>query len=66
MVWGLRAQVATVANEEFRRLYAVEDVDEYASLKASIFARYRLLAEAVGAHLLAVRGPGALARVDLI
>jgi hypothetical protein len=47
-------QIATVANEEFRELYGLEDVGEYAARKSAIFSRYRLLAEMVGALLLKV------------
>lgn len=44
--------VATVANNEFRKLYEVEDdVGLYATLKDAIFARYRTLGELVGALL---------------
>ena len=40
--------VATLANEECRRLYTVKDVKLYAALKDSIYARYRMLAEMLG------------------
>ena len=40
--------VATLANEECRRMYTVKDVKLYAALKDSIYARYRMLAEMLG------------------
>lgn len=40
--------VATVANSEFKRLYGLQDVHSYATLKNAIFARYRNLAEICG------------------
>ena len=40
--------VATLANEECRRLYTVKDIKLYAALKDSIYARYRMLAEMLG------------------
>ena len=40
--------VATLANEECRRLYAVKEIELYAALKDSIYARYRMLAEMLG------------------
>lgn len=40
--------IATVANEEFRTLYVVNDVEKYASLKDGIFTRYRKIAEMWG------------------
>eukprot|EP00746_Dinoflagellata_sp_MGD_P089071 gnl/MRDRNA2_/MRDRNA2_35183_c0_seq1.p1 gnl/MRDRNA2_/MRDRNA2_35183_c0~~gnl/MRDRNA2_/MRDRNA2_35183_c0_seq1.p1 ORF type:complete len:472 (+),score=98.89 gnl/MRDRNA2_/MRDRNA2_35183_c0_seq1:56-1471(+) len=40
--------VATLANEEFRQLYYIKNVDEYASKKDAIFSRYRKAAEMVG------------------
>eukprot|EP01043_Picozoa_sp_COSAG02_P033794 COSAG02_NODE_2325_length_9132_cov_16.589752_3_plen_100_part_00 len=40
--------VATLANEECRRLYAVKEIKLYAALKDSIYARYRMLAEMLG------------------
>lgn len=43
--------VATVAAEDFRRLYTVEDVGAYAALKDAIFARQRTVAELWGALL---------------
>lgn len=43
--------VATLANEECRRLYAVKDITLYAGLKDSIYARYRMLAEMLGITL---------------
>ena len=44
--------VATVGNEEFRRLYKRVDVQEYAKLKDAIFGRYRTVAEICGMLLL--------------
>lgn len=41
--------IATAANEEFRKLYELEDVPVYANVKESIFARYRTVAEIWGA-----------------
>ena len=43
--------VATVANEDFRALYALEDAARYAALKDAVFARHRTAAELVGALL---------------
>jgi len=43
--------VATVANSEFKRLYGLQDVNSYATLKNAIFARYRNLAEICGKWL---------------
>lgn len=43
--------VATLANEECRRLYAVKDIKLYAELKDSIYARYRMLSEMLGITL---------------
>jgi len=40
--------IATVANEDFRKLYRLSDVTEYSREKAGIFKRYRTLAEMVG------------------
>ena len=43
--------VATVANEDFKALYrTIEDdkVESYATMKASIFARYRMVSEMIG------------------
>jgi len=41
--------IATMANEEFRKLYKFgDDVDLYSAFKASIFARYRTVAEIAG------------------
>eukprot|EP00933_Yihiella_yeosuensis_P022177 TRINITY_DN17462_c0_g1_i2.p1 TRINITY_DN17462_c0_g1~~TRINITY_DN17462_c0_g1_i2.p1 ORF type:complete len:232 (-),score=40.69 TRINITY_DN17462_c0_g1_i2:163-858(-) len=40
--------IATVANEDFRSLYTVEDVDRYSALKDGIFTRYRKIAEMWG------------------
>ena len=45
--------VATLANEDFRKLYTITDVDEYAAAKEAIFSRYRKVSEMVG--LLLVR-----------
>jgi hypothetical protein len=44
--------IATVANEEFRTLYTVQDVDKYSALKDGIFARYRKIAEMWGILLI--------------
>lgn len=43
--------VATVAGEDFRKLYTVEDVGPYAALKDAIFARQRTVAEMWGVLL---------------
>lgn len=43
--------IATVANEDFRELYEIKDVEEYSEQKDAIFARYRMLAEMVGVLL---------------
>lgn len=43
--------MATLANKEFARLYKVEDIGDYASLKDGIFQRYRKLAEMLGVLL---------------
>ena len=43
--------VATMANEDFKDLFQVDDVSTYAALKDSIFARYRTVAEMVGVLL---------------
>tara|TARA_B110001452_G_scaffold260658_1_gene258443 strand:+ start:702 stop:1868 length:1167 start_codon:yes stop_codon:yes gene_type:complete len=43
--------IATVASEEFKELYELEDIEEYASKKDSIFSRYRTLAEMLGVLL---------------
>jgi len=40
--------IATVANEDFRNLYRLEDIDLYAALKDGIFTRFRTIAEIVG------------------
>uniref|UniRef100_A0A7S2UUP8 Uncharacterized protein n=1 Tax=Fibrocapsa japonica TaxID=94617 RepID=A0A7S2UUP8_9STRA len=40
--------VATVANEDFRDLYAIDDVSLYAQVKDAIFSRYRTIAEMLG------------------
>lgn len=45
--------VATVANEQFAKLYAIEDVAAYARAKEAIFARYRTISEMLGAALVA-------------
>jgi len=44
-------QLATVANTEFRQLYAIDEVDSYARRKDEIFVRYRTVAEMLGALL---------------
>lgn len=43
--------IATVALQEFKALYEVEDVVEYAKRKDAIFSRYRTYAEMLGALL---------------
>jgi hypothetical protein len=43
--------MATVANEEFRALYEMDDLAGYSRLKGALFARYRTAAECVGAML---------------
>lgn len=43
--------LATLAVEEFRELYEVEDVAPYAEIKQAIFARYRTAAEVLGVLL---------------
>eukprot|EP00441_Pelagodinium_beii_P001170 CAMPEP_0197700422 /NCGR_PEP_ID=MMETSP1338-20131121/121955_1 /TAXON_ID=43686 ORGANISM="Pelagodinium beii, Strain RCC1491" /NCGR_SAMPLE_ID=MMETSP1338 /ASSEMBLY_ACC=CAM_ASM_000754 /LENGTH=326 /DNA_ID=CAMNT_0043284033 /DNA_START=79 /DNA_END=1055 /DNA_ORIENTATION=+ len=43
--------IATIASEEFRTLYEVEDVNRYSSLKDGIFSRYRKIAETWGIAL---------------
>lgn len=43
--------IATIANDLFRSLYAISDVQEYAECKNAIFARYRNLAEVLGVLL---------------
>lgn len=43
--------MATLANKDFARLYKVEDIKDYASLKDGIFQRYRKLAETLGVLL---------------
>jgi len=43
--------IATVANEEFKELYKIEDIPSYASKKSDIFSRYRMLAEMLGVLL---------------
>lgn len=45
--------MATVANEEFRALYELDDLARYSRLKGALFARYRTTAECVGAMLVA-------------
>jgi len=44
--------IATIANEEFKRLYELDDIALYAELKDAIFARWRTLAEMLGVLLL--------------
>lgn len=44
--------VATVANNDFKRLYEIEDAVTYAKMKDLIFARYRTLAEICGVILI--------------
>lgn len=41
----------TVAIFEFEKLYEIDEIGTYASFKDGIFARYRTLAEMVGALL---------------
>jgi len=43
--------MATMANEEFRALYELDNIATYSQLKSAIFARYRTIAEAVGVML---------------
>jgi hypothetical protein len=43
--------MATLANKDFAKLYKVEDINDYASLKDAIFQRYRKLAESLGVLL---------------
>jgi len=43
--------IATAANEEFRKLYTLDDIGTYASFKDCIFARYRTIAEIWGAWI---------------
>ena len=40
--------VATIANEEFRKLYKMKEVGIYAKHKDAVFARYRTMAEILG------------------
>ena len=40
--------VATIANDEFRKLYKMKEVDMYAKHKDAVFARYRTMAEILG------------------
>ena len=44
--------IATVAGEEFRALYGEDELGAYSARKDAIFARYRTLAEMLGAALL--------------
>ena len=44
--------VATIGNEEFKRLYKITDVQSYARMKDAVFARYRTMAEMCGMLLL--------------
>eukprot|EP00607_Mallomonas_marina_P004399 CAMPEP_0182436910 /NCGR_PEP_ID=MMETSP1167-20130531/84369_1 /TAXON_ID=2988 /ORGANISM="Mallomonas Sp, Strain CCMP3275" /LENGTH=431 /DNA_ID=CAMNT_0024629591 /DNA_START=1 /DNA_END=1296 /DNA_ORIENTATION=+ len=44
--------IATLANEEFRKLYGITDLIEYSRAKAEIFVRYRTLAEMLGVLLM--------------
>ena len=44
--------IATIASEEFAKLYLVDDVSLYSEMKAGIFSRYRKLAEMLGVLLL--------------
>ena len=43
--------IATIANEDFKALYQITDIDEYVRYKDAIFARYRTLAEMIGVVL---------------
>lgn len=43
--------IATLALEEFKALYTIEDVTSYAQRKEAIFSRYRTYAEVLGALL---------------
>ena len=40
--------VATIANNEFRKLYKMKEIDMYAKHKDAVFARYRTMAEILG------------------
>lgn len=44
--------LVTLAHEDFKRLYSVEDVAPYAEQKAAIFAEYRTYAEMLGVLLI--------------
>jgi hypothetical protein len=44
--------IATLASEDFRTLYNIEDIPTYSKFKDAIFARYRMLAEMLGVLLL--------------
>jgi len=44
--------IAVLANEDFARLYQLEDLKEYAELKDGVFTRYRKVAESLGVLLL--------------
>jgi len=44
--------IAVLANEDFARLYELDDLKTYAELKDGVFTRYRKLAESLGALLL--------------
>ena len=43
--------IATCALEQFKTLYGIEEIGEYADFKAAIFARYRTVAEILGVLL---------------
>ena len=44
--------IAVLANEDFARLYQLENLKEYAELKDGVFTRYRKAAESLGVLLL--------------
>ena len=52
--------MASVANEEFRNLYAVEDRQGYTTAKAAIFSRFRMLSEMLGVVLVRHAAAGGL------
>jgi len=44
--------IAVLANEDFSRLYGLDDLKQYAELKDGVFVRYRKTAESLGVLLL--------------
>ena len=44
--------IAVLANEDFARLYGLDDLKQYAELKDGVFTRYRKVAESLGVLLL--------------